>query len=134
MTDDACSIGRRKAYLPTHPSLTAAPKTASGSGGRRSCGRWGGCGSREWRRSRPVVADVADGHGGFDGLHAGERERPPAAVAAFPIEGRFPAFAGGGGPAVGEPQLRAGVAPVVDELQVLGIRHEAPAEGEGGEI
>ena len=39
-----------------------------------------------------------------------------------------------GGPALGEPELGAGVGIVVDEGEVLGAGDEAVGEGEGGEV
>src|SRR5207249_8685414 len=54
-----------------------------------------------------VVADVAERLPRVEGLHAGQGEGPPLAVAALPVERRFPSFARDRGPAVGEPELRA---------------------------
>ena len=51
----------------------------------------------------------------------------------MPVEGSLPAFGALGGPALGEPELGAGVAVVVDESEVLSACGKAVGEGERAE-
>src|SRR5262249_32655865 len=78
-----------------------------------------------------VVAHVAHGLVGPQRRHAREGEAPPLAVALLPVEGRAPAARERGGETVGEPELRARVAAVAHELEVLGVGHGPRGELEG---
>ncbi len=84
-------------------------------------------------------AEVADG--GFaevvEGAEAVHGVDGPAGVGGFvaaPVERGLPAFGAHGGPALGEPELGAVVAVLVDEGEVLGAGDEACGEAVGREV
>src|SRR3984885_3444825 len=98
-------------------------------GGETVAGPAGGGGGLE-------EAEVADGSFAevFEGLPAVEGVDAPAGgggLVATPVERRLPAFGVEGDPALGEPELGAVVAVLVDEGEVFGAGDEAGGEAEG---
>ncbi|CAM8770751.1 hypothetical protein NCM_01976 [Burkholderia pseudomallei] len=79
-------------------------------------------------RGRLVETDVRHGRVARERLQAAQAELAPAeplaAVGRDPVERRLPAFALNDRPAVGQPELRARVAAVVDECRVFAVGHE----------
>ncbi len=73
---------------------------------------------------------MADGLVRVDRAQPIQRHLPPVAVALLPVERRLPALALHGGPAIGEPELRALVPTIRHELQVVPVGGQARGQPE----
>ncbi len=73
---------------------------------------------------------MADRLGLFHVAHAGAGELYPLGAGFFPVERRFPAVSLHGFPAVREPELRAGIARVFHECQILAAGRQAHGKAE----
>src|SRR5579859_3997722 len=78
-----------------------------------------------------IVADVADRLRRVDRAQAVQRHLVPAVVAALPIERRVPALLLDRPPAIREPELRARIATLLHEAQILTVGDQAVGKAEG---